>query len=80
MKKYLIASVILITLVLGYYLTRSWVLSFILLFSLIVYIAWVIQAELGFWNSKGRRQQIDEEFKATKEKHLKRTEDNPSLR
>ena len=79
-KRVLLISVAFLALITCYYVTRSLIASLCLIAGLVLYGAWVIIVESGFWNHGQNKKQLDEAYKANKKAHLKRTEDNPTLR
>lgn len=80
MKKYITISLTVIGFIGVYYFTGSWKWSLLILAAIAVYLVWGIGFELGFLNSKSRKERIEKMHRQMKEEHLKRTEDNPTLR
>ncbi|HMU10549.1 MAG TPA: hypothetical protein PKC54_11110 [Ferruginibacter sp.] len=80
MKKYIIASLAVLGFIVAYYLTGSLKWSLIILAATGVYIIWVIGLELGLLDSKSGKERIEKMNRKMKEDHLKKTEDNPTLR
>ena len=63
-----------------YYFTGSWKISLIILLLLVGYLAWVLRFELGITRPETEKKTIEEMQRRQKKKHLKKTEDNPTLR
>ncbi len=80
MKKYIILSLAVLGFIGAYYFTGSWKWSLLILAAITVYLVWVIGFELGFLDSKSRKERIEKMNRQMKEDHMKRTEDNPTLR
>lgn len=80
MKKYIIISLTVIGFIGAYYFTGSWKWYLLILAAIAVYLVWVIGFELRFLDSKSRKERIEKMNRQMKENHLKRTEDNPTLR
>jgi hypothetical protein len=79
MKKYIIVSIGIIIFFVVYRFTNSWKLSLIILGALTFYIFWIIGIESGgFRNS--RKESIEKRFDSIKEEHIKKTENNPTIR
>lgn len=80
MKKYIIVGLGLIIFGLAYYLTGSLTFSLIAIGFVALYLIWTIGFELGFFGFKQRQKDFEENFKSLKNRHLKDTENNPTLR
>jgi hypothetical protein len=80
MKKYIIIAIGLIIFGLAYYLTGSWKISLLAVGFVAIYLIWTIGFELGFFDYKQRLRDFDEDFESIKNKHIKDTENNPTLR
>ena len=76
MKKYVIIALLGIAAFAGaYYFTRSWKLSLIIIAVIVVYLIWTIGIEL-----KHSKENAERRYQQTKQDHIKKTEDNPTLR
>jgi hypothetical protein len=87
MKKYILpflGVIIFITVyvfifIAAYRLTDSWKMSLSLLGVLTLYIIWVIGIESGGF-IKSSKKNIEEKFNSIKREHIKKTENNPTIR
>ena len=80
MKKYILASLAVSGFIGAYYLTGSLKWSLLLLAATGVYVIWVIGFESGLLDTKSGKERIEKMNRQMKEDHIKRTEDNPTLR
>ena len=58
----------------------SWKLSLIAVGFVTLYLIWTIGFELGFFGFKQKQKDFEENFKLQKKRHIKETENNPTLR
>lgn len=79
MKKYLIVPIGIIIFFVIYRFTHSWKLSLIILGALTFYVIWIIGIELGCF-SKSNKKNIEKISDSIKKEHIKKTENNPTLR
>ncbi len=80
MKKYTILGLSIIILLVLYYLTNSWKFAIVGFVILIFYIFWILAFELGLLNAKEKKENLEKTYKAIKQDHIKKTENNPTLR
>jgi len=77
MKIYIIASITIIAFVVIYYLTGSLKLTLGVTGILAIYLVWIIGFELGLFNFKEKNERVKGE---ERKEHMKKTENNPTLR
>jgi small neutral amino acid transporter SnatA (MarC family) len=80
MKKYILIGLSIVIFISLYFLTNSWKISLIGFAIFAGYVIWVIGFELGLYNIKDNKEQFEKDFESIKKKHIKRTENNMTLR
>jgi len=80
MKNYIVIGLSIVIFIALYLLTNSWKIALIGFAILAGYVIWLIGFELGLFNIKENKEQFEKDFESMKKKHIKRTENNMTLR